>query len=129
MFNIGISELILILLVAFVIVGPQDLPKVARALGRGVRTLQSLMKQLKQETGFSELEKEFKGVKSDLSALDPGKDLKELEKSLDREADQMKKDLSGLEQDVKKQADDLQKTFGTLETDLKSSKKPQKETI
>ena len=31
MFNIGFSELILILLVAFVIVGPKDLPKVARA--------------------------------------------------------------------------------------------------
>lgn len=28
MFNIGFSELILILLVAFVIVGPKDLPKV-----------------------------------------------------------------------------------------------------
>ena len=37
MFNIGFSELILILLVAFVIVGPKDLPRVARALGRGVR--------------------------------------------------------------------------------------------
>ena len=32
MFNIGFEELILILLVAFVIVGPKDLPKVARYL-------------------------------------------------------------------------------------------------
>lgn len=32
--NIGAAEIILILLVAFVIVGPKDLPKVARALGR-----------------------------------------------------------------------------------------------
>ena len=35
MFNIGFEELILILLVAFVIVGPKDLPKVARAIGLG----------------------------------------------------------------------------------------------
>ena len=39
MFNIGFEELILILLVAFVIVGPKDLPKVARAIGRFVKRL------------------------------------------------------------------------------------------
>jgi len=39
MFNIGFSELIVILLVAFVIVGPKDLPKIARSLGRAVRTV------------------------------------------------------------------------------------------
>ena len=46
MFNIGFSELILILLVAFVIVGPRDLPKVARALGRelGLPVMQALCK-------------------------------------------------------------------------------------
>ena len=43
MFNIGFSELILILLVAFVIVGPRDLPKVAAALGRGVRSIRRLI--------------------------------------------------------------------------------------
>ena len=36
MFNIGFSELSLILLVGFVIVGHKDLPRVARALCRGV---------------------------------------------------------------------------------------------
>ena len=30
MFNIGFSELLLVLLVAFLVVGPKDLPKVAR---------------------------------------------------------------------------------------------------
>ena len=43
MFNIGFSELILILLVACVIVGPQDMPTVARALGRGVRSVKRLI--------------------------------------------------------------------------------------
>ena len=47
MFNIGFSELILILLVAFVIVGPKDLPKVARALGRGVRNAKRWIDEFK----------------------------------------------------------------------------------
>ena len=37
MFNIGFSELLLVLLVAFLVVGPKDLPKVARWLGRTVK--------------------------------------------------------------------------------------------
>ena len=37
MFNIGFSELLLVLLVAFLVVGPKDLPKVARWLGRAVK--------------------------------------------------------------------------------------------
>ena len=37
MFNIGVGEILIVLVVAFVIVGPDDLPKVARWLGRQVR--------------------------------------------------------------------------------------------
>ena len=42
MFNLGSAELILILLVAFIIVGPKDLPRVGRALGRWVRQLRDM---------------------------------------------------------------------------------------
>ncbi len=51
MFNIGLSELILILLVAFLIVGPRDLPKVARALGRFTRFLKTKWGEFLEETG------------------------------------------------------------------------------
>ena len=33
MFNIGFSELIVVLLIAFLVVGPKDLPKVASLAG------------------------------------------------------------------------------------------------
>ena len=46
MFNVGMTELLLILVIAFVVVGPKDLPKVARALGRFVRTLRELAEEL-----------------------------------------------------------------------------------
>ena len=41
MFNIGVSELLVILLIAFLVVGPKDLPKVARALARFIRYLKT----------------------------------------------------------------------------------------
>ena len=41
--NIGFGELIMILLVAFLVVGPKDLPKVARWLGRQVRMIRRMI--------------------------------------------------------------------------------------
>lgn len=66
MFNIGFSELILILLVAFVIVGPRDLLKVAAALGRGVRTIRRFMREFQDETGIGDVVDEFKKTSRDL---------------------------------------------------------------
>ena len=54
------------LLVAFLVVGPKDLPKVARWLGRMVKKLRQLLREVKKETGWDELEKEFKDTKSDM---------------------------------------------------------------
>ena len=54
------------LLIAFLVVGPKDLPKVARWLGRMVRKMRQLIREVKKETGWDELEKEFKDTKSDM---------------------------------------------------------------
>ncbi|MGN0991617.1 MAG: Sec-independent protein translocase protein TatB, partial [Candidatus Ventricola sp.] len=56
MFNIGFAELILILLIAFVVVGPKDLPKIARALGRFVRYIRNMIEEVKRESGLDEVE-------------------------------------------------------------------------
>ena len=54
MFNIGFSELLLVLLVAFLVVGPKDLPKVARWLGRTVKKSRRLLNEIKKESGAGE---------------------------------------------------------------------------
>ncbi len=66
MFNIGFAELIVILLVAFVIVGPKDLPKVARTLGRWVRQAKEMYRDFKNEMGLDETADELMEVKRDL---------------------------------------------------------------
>ncbi|MBR3874808.1 MAG: twin-arginine translocase subunit TatB [Clostridia bacterium] len=87
MFNIGFSELLLILLVAFVFVGPKDLPKVARALGRGVRWVKQFIKDVQDETGLGEAVNEFKKTSRELEqtfrSADPTAELKQAQKEIE----------------------------------------------
>ena len=47
-------------------VGPEDLPKVARWLGRAVRRIRSVVKELKAESGWNELEREINDTKGEI---------------------------------------------------------------
>lgn len=98
MFNIGFAELILILLVAFLVVGPKDLPKVARALGRFIKYLKVKWAEFIQETDLTDTINEIKGVGDDLKLvikdIDPSGDLKKAQKDLD-------KNMNEIEQAVK----------------------------
>ena len=78
MFNIGFSELIIVLLIAFLVVGPKDLPRVARWLGRMVKKLRQMIQEVKKETGWADLEKEYKDTKNDVD-----KAVKDLKNDLD----------------------------------------------
>ena len=42
--NLGLSELLVIVVVALLVIGPKRLPEVARALGRAGRTFQDALK-------------------------------------------------------------------------------------
>ena len=46
MIGMGAGELLIILLVAFIVVGPEDLPKVARKLGKAVKRFRRAMHEL-----------------------------------------------------------------------------------
>ena len=49
MFGLGTAELLIILFIALVVLGPKELPKVARTLGRGIRELQRAKDDIKKE--------------------------------------------------------------------------------
>jgi sec-independent protein translocase protein TatB len=71
MFDIGWTELLLIGIVALIVVGPKDLPRMFRALGRFVgqaramaREFQRAMEQAADESGVKDMAREFNDATS-----------------------------------------------------------------
>ena len=56
MFGIGMPELLLILGLALIVLGPKKLPELARALGKGMAEFRRATDELKEE--FRQLERE-----------------------------------------------------------------------
>ena len=49
MFDIGFFEIVILMAIAVVVIGPQNLPKLAKAIGKGWGEFQSTFSSLKQE--------------------------------------------------------------------------------
>lgn len=64
--SIGIGEILLVLFVGFVVVGPADLPKIARTIAKGVKKMRALMKDV---TKSFEEEIELEEIKKDTESL------------------------------------------------------------
>jgi Tat protein translocase TatB subunit len=66
MFGIGMPELLLLLAIALIVVGPKKLPELARALGRGIAEFKKATNEIKESletnTEFSELKKSFNEI-------------------------------------------------------------------
>lgn len=54
MFGLGTAELLIILFIALIVLGPKELPKVARTLGRGIRELQRARDDIKKNIEFED---------------------------------------------------------------------------
>jgi len=96
-FGIGYTEIMVIALVAIIVIGPKDLPKVLRALGRTTaklrgmaREFQSHLDEAMKDAGLDEVKKEVQNLKN----LNPIPSIKD-----------------DIAKEVKKQDDDFKKYF------------------
>jgi len=77
MFGIGLSELIVIFIVALLVLGPKRLPEVARTLGKFYREIKSTIDEVKEVVVEEPKHKHHHKVEDKLSTLDEIEEIKE----------------------------------------------------
>ena len=63
MFGIGIPELIIIMVIALIVIGPSKLPELARSLGKGMAEFKKATQDIKQHL---DVEEELEQAKEDI---------------------------------------------------------------
>jgi len=75
MFSLGTTEILVILVVALLVIGPSKLPDVARTLGKGMAEFRRMSSDVKKtvdlETKLSDLDRQEKDKEAD-AAVGPG---------------------------------------------------------
>ena len=86
MFGIGLPELIIIMVIALIVIGPSKLPDLARALGKGMAEFRKATQEIKESLDVDE---DIQEVKRDLvdsvTGLDSQLDLDHMEGEKDKE--------------------------------------------
>ena len=111
MFNIGPWELILLMAIALIVIGPSKLPDLARALGKGLAEFKKASKEIKDSFNLDE---EIKSIEND--TIDTINDFKDSIESVEDDSDE---DLEPPDEEVAP-TEDTADTEGT-ETEKKET--------
>ncbi|MBU4464033.1 MAG: Sec-independent protein translocase protein TatB [Proteobacteria bacterium] len=103
MFGIGMPEMILILAIALIVLGPKKLPDLAKSLGRAMREFKKATSELKE-------------------SIDVDNELTDVKKAFDEMNNDIRKTV-----DINIDLDDKAQDVSTSSTDKKSKKEPEEE--
>ena len=80
MFGIGLPELIIIMVIALIVIGPSKLPDLAKALGKGMAEFRKATQEIKDSLDLDEdIQEAKKDLVDSISGLDEPIDLPEFE--------------------------------------------------
>jgi Tat protein translocase TatB subunit len=125
MFGIGFPELLLIMAIALIVVGPSKLPDLARALGRGYAEFRKATNELKetfdQDETVREIKQEFRSAQHDLkSQVNSWQHLKEANTASTSTPEKSEPESEGTEQIASNDADNLVTDSNGEKTEAKS---------
>ena len=130
MFGIGMPEMLVILALALIIIGPKKLPDLAKSLGRAMREFKKATNELKEtiqlEGELSEVKDTLNGISDDVKHavdLNLDSDKKKTDKTgTDEEKDEQKENDSETDSDDFNNLKNLKNAFDDLETKTESSR-------
>ncbi|MCA3574395.1 MAG: twin-arginine translocase subunit TatB [Aestuariivirga sp.] len=100
-FGFGYTEMFVVAVVAIIVIGPKDLPRVLRAFGRTLAKMRGMAREFQghldsamKEAGIDEVKKEFDNLKNSANIIEP-----------------VKKTVAD---ETKKQEDEFKKLFGEV---------------
>lgn len=115
--NIGLPEIIVVLVIALLVFGPKRLPQMARQMGRGIREFRDAAQNARTELGLDEVVDNVNQVKSDITS---SLGVNELKAEISGVADDLGvSEIKAAVDDVKSRVDDLKPSLS-----LKSSLRP-----
>lgn len=94
MFDIGWSELLLIAVIAILVVGPRDLPRLMRTVGQYTSKLRSMSRELKTQFDQAVREAELDDVRKSLTDLKTPNPVKEIRDTVTKPVAELKSAVS-----------------------------------
>jgi len=117
MFGIGLPELIVIMVIALVVIGPSKLPDLARALGKGLAEFKKASQEIKDSFNLDE---ELSTIKND--TIDTINDFKDSLEDTDEDEDEESETASAEEEMTS--AEDIDETDDSEVSDKEKKETP-----
>ena len=128
MFGIGMPEMILILAIALIVIGPKKLPDLAKSLGRAMREFKKATNEFKEtiqlDSDLSDVKKAFNDINEDVKEavdlkVEPAEKTQDASSSAEEKNDEQKAAPENQSDDFEN-LKDLKKAFDKLDTDASS---------
>ena len=110
--GLGPGEIVLILVIAYVVVGPEDMSKLARMLAKGLRELRKLRADLHAEVEESVPLKELAAEVGNNGSPDPSSMKTAKDSSLSRLSGEMSEELESVMKEIQRAEEELASLSG-----------------